>query len=465
MNESAVWDTELGQLLSKGAAYLAAANGIEGSAFGSWVHDEVPPDMTASLPNLRRAGVGLFQQAAKLLPDEPWIWYVIGWNLFAHEDGPRERLAARDALEHVLTLQTDHTLAHLALAWLLFQEVEHVGRDTPDLLKAAWEGPIGQHLRAGLDLRRLFHDRYPDFPDFIGADGDRHEVSWQGARGGTAPITLALDAVDEMVPGEYRFAYYVAYGLLQDKSEDTIQWWEEALSWPSDDNLSLFVIRFRLARWYHIVKRFPVDTIRGYQHAVEACNCLHRLDESDVSEWGTWGFTRDEFDYWLRNAPSFGNWASRGIPVFLEFVDSILGLVPDWFDPYESDLIYLGELVNCAGGLLLESNDTRRAMQYFDRARAFEDELLEEGSYDPQEWDDIGNSKSWRVVTARALRDIHISDQDFEEARAENERILELCPMDWNALQHRSLLDSLDTLRVMTALRAALNWWKFRLCW
>ena len=137
-----------------------------------------------------------------------------------------------------------------------------------------------------------------------------------------------------MVPDEYRFAYYVAYGLLQDKSEDTIQWWEEALSWPSDDNLSLFVIRFRLARWYHLVKRFPVDTIRGYQHAVEACNCLHRLDESDVSEWGTWGFTRDEFDYWLRNAPSFGNWASRGIPVFLEFVDSILGLIPDWFDPY-----------------------------------------------------------------------------------------------------------------------------------
>ena len=89
MNESAVWDTELGQLLSKGAAYLAAANGIEGSAFGSWVHDEVPPDMTASLPNLRRAGVGLLQQAAKLLPNEPWIWYVIGWNLFAHEDGPR----------------------------------------------------------------------------------------------------------------------------------------------------------------------------------------------------------------------------------------------------------------------------------------------------------------------------------------------------------------------------------------
>ena len=82
-------------------------------------------------------------------------------------------------------------------------------------------------------------------------------------------------------------------------------------------------------------------------------------------------------------------------------------------------------------------------MQYFERARAFEDELLEEGDYDPKEWDDIGDSKSWRVVTARALRDIHLFAQDFAEARAENERILELCPMDWNALQHRSLLDSL----------------------
>ena len=82
-------------------------------------------------------------------------------------------------------------------------------------------------------------------------------------------------------------------------------------------------------------------------------------------------------------------------------------------------------------------------MQYFERARAFEDELLEEGGYDPKEWDDIGNSKSWRVVTARALRDIHIFAQDYAEAQAENERILELCPMDWNALQHRSLLDSL----------------------
>ena len=137
----------------------------------------------------------------------------------------RERLAARDALEHVLALQTDHSLAHLALAWLLFQEVEHVGRDTPDLLKAAWEGPIGQHLRSGLDLRRLCSR---PISWFYRRKRRSSRVLLAGCHRRYCADYSSAGCLDEMVPDEYRFAYYVTYGLLQDKWEDTIKWWEEA---------------------------------------------------------------------------------------------------------------------------------------------------------------------------------------------------------------------------------------------
>ena len=94
MDESVVPDKEFHELLSKGAAYLAAANGIESEMFGPWVQRKVPSDVDASAAELRATGVEFFQHAARLKPNEPWIWYAIGWNQFAYEDGPCEREAA-----------------------------------------------------------------------------------------------------------------------------------------------------------------------------------------------------------------------------------------------------------------------------------------------------------------------------------------------------------------------------------
>ena len=55
-----------------------------------------------------------FTSAARLAPDEPWIWFQIGWCNLTLE----ETESARTALERVLALDAKNVCAHLALAYL-----------------------------------------------------------------------------------------------------------------------------------------------------------------------------------------------------------------------------------------------------------------------------------------------------------------------------------------------------------
>ena len=117
--------------LSMAVTCLAAAEGpdVEAMAFHAtgplsrpWPWHSIRKDSTASALELRTEAIGHFCRAAELCPDNPWIWFQVGWNSFADKDGPYDRQFARSALERVLELNPDHAVSHLALAWLLQQE-------------------------------------------------------------------------------------------------------------------------------------------------------------------------------------------------------------------------------------------------------------------------------------------------------------------------------------------------------
>jgi tetratricopeptide (TPR) repeat protein len=423
MDESVIPDNEFHELLSKGAAYLAAANGIESEMFGPWVQQKVPPDVGVPAAELRATGVEFFQHAARLKPNEPWIWYVIGWNQFAYEDGPCEREAAYDALLRVLELQPDHAPAHLALAWLLYGEEDEAIRDTPGWAETVWQGEIGEHLRAGLAFESLYCNN-DGFGFYMKVRGERRWFSGWGALLGIASIGVVLDALYDVVPEEFRFAFYMAYGCLSRAREDQLRWYEEALRWPSEDVLGKFFAHYWLWR-----SRPKEDLIREFEHVLGAYDALRRLNDSPLC----YGFNDAVCLLWYPVNAS-RNMPPEAIPRFLEVVDTYLDMLDtDWFllDDFIS-LSYCGELTSQAGCLLLES-DPRRAKQYFERARSFEDELVELDDYHPAEEGDIDNPRSWRVVLARGLRDIYLDDLDVEEAKAENERILKLFSMDEDA--------------------------------
>ena len=61
-----------------------------------------PPDANALNVEWRQAALQRFRLVADRLPDEPWIWFQIGWHGFAFEDGPRDFETARIALEPVM---------------------------------------------------------------------------------------------------------------------------------------------------------------------------------------------------------------------------------------------------------------------------------------------------------------------------------------------------------------------------
>jgi hypothetical protein len=422
MDESVVLDNEFHELLSKGAAYLAAANGVESEMFGPWVQHKVPPDVDASAAELRATGVEFFQHAARLKPNEPWIWYVIGWDQFAYEDGPCERKAAHDALLRVLELQPDHAPAHLALAWLLYEE--EIVRDTPGWAETVWQGAIGEHLRAGLEFKSLLRDREASFS--LEVNGETHWFYWLGALCSKASIVLALDALDDLVPEEFRFAFCAAYGYLSREQEVEERWYEEALNWPSDDMLGQFLVHYWL--WRVTPKE---NLTKKFGHILGAYDALLELNwRPDFAEQ----IYNAVFELWYP-VNAGGNVPPDAIPLFLKVVDTYLEMLDtDWLPSVDDfvTLSYCGELTSQAGCLLLES-DPRRAKQYFERARSFEDELVELDDYHPAVEGDIDNPRSWRVVLARGLKEIYLDALDVEKAKAENERILQLCSMDEDA--------------------------------
>ena len=198
------------------------------------------------------------------------------------------------------------------------------------------------------------------------------------------------------------------------------------MRWPSEDVLSQFFAHYWLWRF-----RPEEDRIKEFEHVLGAYDALRQLNDSPLC----YGFDDAVVLLWYPVNPS-RNVPPEAIPLFLDVVDTYLemsdsdGWLPEP-DDYNS-LSYAGELVSRAGYLLLES-DPRGAKLYFERARGFEDELVECDDYHPAEEGDIDNPRSWRVVLARGLRDIYLNDLDVEKAKAENERIFQLCPMDEDA--------------------------------
>ena len=116
---------------------------------------------------------------------------------------------ARGALEKNLALRPHDPMAHLSLAWLLYQDAMKAEQTSSEWVQAVWQGEVGEHLREVFDWKRGAEapedNMYRDF------GGEMLFAPWIPTKGGDVAVLRILDSMDDLIPGELRFAYYLLY--------------------------------------------------------------------------------------------------------------------------------------------------------------------------------------------------------------------------------------------------------------
>jgi len=276
-----------------GCAFLEAADGPDSLTYFTPRIYSVKPKQPLSAPELRHLAVKHFVRATDALQDDPnafptesWVRFQIGWYSFAYEDGPRDFLLARSALERALELDPDCAPAHLALAWLLHQECQREGHAEALETTPAWDDAIGQHLRNALNP----HPESPLGGDIHGGrlddwTGNRTTLPYIVIQSGHSLMLQALDELEAIVPDSHRFAFAVAHYHVCIGRELALAYLEEAIRWPMSDDLALFEVHYQIAS---LMMRLGRDLTKCYKHFVRAYEHLVRLAEHNrnaVAEW------------------------------------------------------------------------------------------------------------------------------------------------------------------------------------
>jgi hypothetical protein len=434
--------------LSKGTAFLEAADGPGSGKLNLLVRHQVTPELSLPPSELRRTALYCFLQASGLIPDEPWIWFQMGWNLVAYLEEASDRQAAlggaRGFLERVLELRPHDPIAHVALAWLLYQDAMKEERADPEWAQVLWQGEVGEHLREALDRKRGAEAAYDGMWRKFAVDWV--EAPWFPTRAGAVAMIRALEQMDDLIPAEYRFAYCLLYSQYVEGPALQLRWLEEVLRWPTDDNVTAARVNLRLGS---LMQREGGPLEKAFKHFWAAGRYLLKLTEEERDSLGS-GYRRDRVEMeWLLEFPGASpDSPPDELPLFLELIEVALRLAQSYTE-YEDDYLVLESIAGkaaIAGHILLVLNDKRRAKHYLALAKDLEKRLIECGSYIPTEDDEfIDRGPSyWRVVAARARRDISIGERDFSAAREENCRILDLLPRDRDALHCSIELEQLN---------------------
>ena len=432
-----------------GCAFLEAADGPGSLTFFTPRYFSVSLNQPLSAAELRHLAIkhfiraaDAFQSTPTAFPGEAWVMFQIGWYSFAYEDGPRDLQLARTALERVLEIDPDNAPTHLALAWLLYQEQQREKSSDSFETTPTWDGVIGQHLRSAL-CPRLHSPLAQDVEIGREKEGDlfsRTTLPYIVIESGHSLMLQALDDLDPIVPDSHRFAYAVAHYHVATGAELELSWLEEALRWPQSDDYALCEIHVRVARSMIFDRR---DLSRGYRHFVKAHDHLVRLAEHEKHDpWAAFPLVETYFNF--EYLPEDIDLLQNARPAFLEFVDACMdlferGLLTEWLGLDTAGLdtaaYTLGELTAIAGWLLLKARKILEATKYLARAREFEQDLSDDVNWSPDAYrDPHWRALHWRMLLAKGWRHICLLNEDFAEAYAQNERVLNWLPDDPEAL-------------------------------
>ena len=451
MKEEEQLRTENAKFLNRLSISLALLDAAEGGNSlhpwaQLWLMHDARPDLSMGAKDLRQGAVDCLMEANKLLDRGiPWIWFQLGWNRFAHEDGPHDLSLARQALDVTLELDPSCRPAHLAMAWLLYQRQSAETDHDAEPPESMWLGPIGEHLRKALEgadwENRVFGGIRAAFwwggPIRVLLDREPGSRSWYSppyfvTRGSEFAAVQALHALADLVPKSHRFWHAYVMADLVEGDALKLRWQEEALCWPVQDDVALLVVK----RFLAVLQQRAGHLIPSLRYFHSAGEHVLRLIESDDTSLVDWTHLPWE---WLDSCPYKGGEVPEGtLDLFLKVVDVALAAwqgYEGYFATTQFCLQQLGVLTAWAGCQLRATHDQERAQAYLHAAIEFEQKakVCADEHGEEEELPPVSGPEDWRVMTFRAWRDIFIEKDLYREAATFNDRVLELLPGDRDA--------------------------------
>jgi tetratricopeptide (TPR) repeat protein len=320
-----------------------------------------------------------FRRAVEIAPDEPWLWFQIGWLNLIDDDEIDDPEPIRTALQRALDLDPDLVAAHVALAYVeakiskahYFDSEDYSGyldfilevadqvelleqriaeNDEPEIVdafhaqidqlraglkgategvrqrmeQAIWTGPAGEHLRAARE--RNWHELFE--PRDVTIPGTEVVIKYYPCVIDYLRVIDMLDELVEYLPTNERAKFYhlIGMGFCNDSIrpagatwfEYDIKWFEKAARWADmvTDRWELFNLFTHLSGAYQEMK--PPDYPAAFKSVLEGYSHLIHLNNRD-----------DEYGYWLGHIPGPSNWdPGSDWPVVQQVIEAALDQSP-----------------------------------------------------------------------------------------------------------------------------------------
>ncbi|MCB0231280.1 MAG: hypothetical protein KDH90_19540 [Anaerolineae bacterium] len=355
----------LQQLIDLFLTYVTQADEVD-----NW--DDVKSAIESALRYITRA--------SEIAPEDPWIWFQIGWLNYSIRPEIQNTEIAQSAFERALALDPENSIVHLATAFLSQQagraEIAEMylahGRsismegiewkqDLPAAAVAQIEVSIAktrnladqiqQHLVAS-HWKELLQTVFWGLRPHVISTGI--EVSWLPVGLYVDELLLRLEKLGPTVPDSDRLNFYHAIGVeLENAYAEPLglPWYERALQCESDDLTDMFLLHTHLGRDIRYTDRSRRESVAHLLRAYEYLTQLPHLDQ-----W---------IDYWMGDVIALADWDSGDdLPLFLELIDGALGLVS--FNQYGA------VLAGAAGDALIKRDRLKEAERYLVQARQWD---------------------------------------------------------------------------------------------
>lgn len=395
-----------------------------------------------------------FRSAVEIAPDEPWLWFQIGWLELIDSDEIDDPEPIRAALQRAIDLDPDLVAAHVALAYVeaniakaryfdsedsgyldfILEEFDTVElleqriaeNDEPEIVdafraqidqlrtdlkrakdlrqrieQAIWTGPSGEHLRAamGRNWGDLFDARDVTIP------GTDIVIEYYPCVIKNLRVIDMLDEMGEYLPTNERANFYHLIGMgfcngnIRPAGatwlEYDIKWFEKAAKWADEmtDHEDLFLLYTHLASAI-LETKYP-DYLAALKSSLKSYSHLVQLDDRD--RW---------FNYWFLSLPPDDWKPGDKWPVVQQLVEAVLDQGP--FEHLrDSGDRTPAEVAAWGAKMALRKGDKGLALRYLLRAREIDPDYS---------------------AVAALLAEIYIDESDLARALEEYRRVIAVDP-------------------------------------
>ncbi len=412
--------------------------------------------------------INAFKEATKLAPDEPWLWFQIGWwssfeqpdsdDVFEDDVGDWE--TSRHALDRTLLLDPGNVAAHMLLAYRDIQAIysnyvkevsalfygndgyskrkrrikerlaisneeatrslveeqlsvleAHTEQAETEIIArrdlAVWDGPPGEHIRTGMNSELIGSWYFHRIPAEAETDVTHWNYPFATERSFWRFVDI-LDNLGEFLPASRRPGYYNWVGMCfvngWSQPYDK-RWFEHGAKWASDDTDYETLFLLFAHLGGAYAESTPPDYLAAYKSLQQAYSYLIGMPDR---EWG--------YSYWLSHISRFNAWdPGDDWPIFQQVLDLALDQTPFRKTLTELDgNLTLVDFAETGARMALKRGERQVAIGY----------LLQAQNLDPT-----------HITIAKLLVEVYLDEKRWSKALQELRKVSAINPADEQAVR------------------------------